>query len=191
MSQLDIAKWSGRKEVRQNAVYDHVSDATMLQTLREAVGDVHRMRGPLAKTPEHSPILRDEFARLAIPAVHTTEVGFCVHDFAMSPCRLHRDCFHCSELICVKGDAVREQAIRRQFDETKALLNKALEAEERQRAGANRWVAHQRETLERLEQLLTILNDPAVPPGSFVQLARPKMPPALFGTSRPSLSQEN
>ena len=48
MSQLDIAKWSGRKDLGQNAAYDHVSDRQMLEKLRAAVGDGSRICGPLA-----------------------------------------------------------------------------------------------------------------------------------------------
>lgn len=184
MSQLDIAKWSGRKEVRQNAAYDHVSDRSVLAALREAVGDVRRMNGPLATLPQVVPIPRDEFSRLAIPAVHTTEVGFCVHDFAMSPCRLHRDCFQCQELICVKGDEHKEAEIRRQCAETRSLVQSALQAAAQQCMGANRWVEHQQETLKRLEQLCAILDDPAVPSGSFIQLGSPKKPAVLASAVR-------
>jgi hypothetical protein len=183
MSQLDIAKWSGRKEIQQNAAYDHVSDRSLLMKLREAVGDTQRMQGPLATLPQVVPIPRDEFARLAIPAVHTTEVGFCVHDFVMSPCRLHRDCFHCQELICIKGDAAKETEIRRLRAETQELLDLARKAARGQTVGANRWVEHQQETLKRLEQLCAILDDPAVPPGTFIQLAPPKSPRRLPAAS--------
>jgi hypothetical protein len=172
MSQLDIAKWSGRSDIRQNAAYDHVSDQSMLVKLREAIGDERRFHGPLARLPHTVPIPRDDFARLAIPAVHTTEVGFCVHDFVMSPCALHRACFQCEELICVKGDARKEAEIRRLCTETRGLLARAEEAADEQHAGANRWIEHQRETLKRLDQLCAILDDPSVPTGTFIQLSQ-------------------
>jgi hypothetical protein len=88
MSQLDIAKWSGRKNVHQNAAYDHVSDRDMLSQIREAVGNGRRMVGPLASLPKNDLIPREDFLRLKIPTAHTTEVGFCVHDYTMSPCQL-------------------------------------------------------------------------------------------------------
>jgi hypothetical protein len=174
MSQLDIAKWSGRKDIRQNAAYDHVSDRDVVAQLRDAVGDEHRMFGPLATLYRTTLIPRDEFARLKIPTAHTTEVGFCVHDYTMSPCQLHRDCFHCEELICIKGDAVKTAAIRGQYEETQALLVQAQAATAQQCAGANRWMEHQRETLERLDQLCKILDDPQIPDGTFIQLSAQK-----------------
>jgi hypothetical protein len=174
MSQLDIAKWSGRKDLRQNAAYDHVSDRDVAAQLRDAVGVEHRMVGPLATLHRTTLIPRDEFARLKIPTAHTTEVGFCVHDYTMSPCALHRDCLHCEELICIKGDAVKTAAIRRQHEETQALLVQAQAATAQQCAGASRWVEHQQETLERLDQLCKILDDPQIPDGTFIQLSTRK-----------------
>ena len=39
MSAFDIAKWSGRIDVRQNAAYNHLTSAEMLGKIRKAVGD--------------------------------------------------------------------------------------------------------------------------------------------------------
>jgi hypothetical protein len=191
MSQLDIAKWSGRSDIRQNAAYDHVSDQQMLVKLREAIGDERRFHGPLARLPHTVPISRDDFARLAIPAVHTTEVGWCTHDFVMSPCGLHRDCFQCEELICVKGDARKEAEIRRLCTETRALLARAEQAADEQHAGANRWVEHQRETLKRLDQLCAILDDPSVPTGTLIQLSQSTVSQRLQSRSRAALEQRS
>ena len=60
--------------------------------------------GPLAEIPKKSLIPRDEFARLMVPTAHITDLGFCDQVYTMSPCPLHRDCIHCENLVCVKGD---------------------------------------------------------------------------------------
>jgi hypothetical protein len=184
MSQLDIAKWSGRKNVQQNVTYDHISDRDMLSQIREAVGDGHRMVGPLACVPQNDLIPREEFIRLKIPTAHTTEVGFCVHDYTMSPCQLHRDCINCDELVCIKGDATKAAAIRRQYSETQTLLALALEAAGQKYSGADRWVEHQQYTVERLRQLCAKLDDPEIPDGTFIQLLPRKLAPALGKTDR-------
>ena len=111
LSQLDIAKWSGRKDVSQNKVYDHQSDRDIVALVRETVGDELRMFGPLAKMHETAMIPRDEFASLKIQTAHTTEFGYCIHDFSMLPCQIHGDCLNCDEQVCIKGDAYKE-AIR-------------------------------------------------------------------------------
>ena len=172
LSQLDIAKWSGRVDVRQNAAYDHVSSAEMLVKIREAVGDSSQMFGPLGHAPDRRLISRDEFAQLKIPTAHTTELGFCVHDFTMAPCEIHRDCINCEELVCIKGDSVKNAEVKRQLEEALGLLERAESADADGNYGADRWVVHQRATVERLEQLCAILDDPAVPRGAFITLAR-------------------
>lgn len=169
LSQLDIAKWSGRKDIRQNAAYDHMSDRDVLALVRESVGDPKRMIGPLA-TQRIALIPRDEFARLKVPTAHTTEFGHCIHDFSMMPCQIHLDCVNCDEQVCVKGDAIREVNIRRHREETRILLEVASAAHAEGDFGADRWVAHQQTTLARLDQLCEILDDPKVPAGSVIQL---------------------
>lgn len=171
LSQLDIAKWSGRAKVAQNAVYDHQSDRDVLAKVRAAIGDENKMFGPLAHTPKNTLITRDQFATLRVLTAHTTDFGYCVHDFTMLPCQAHRDCLNCDEQVCIKGDAVREQAIRMRQKETQTLLDNAKEAVEDGEFVANRWVAHQSLTLQRLDQLCAILDDPTVPDGAFIQPA--------------------
>ena len=175
MSQLDIAKWSGRKDIRQNAAYDHVSADQMLQKVRDAIGDESQMFGPLAELPKRVPIPRDEFARLMVPTAHTTDFGFCIHDFTMSPCQLYADCIHCQDLVCVKGDEERAAKLRLRLDEARSLYEYSLAAVNEGYAGGDRWMKHQEATVERLTQLCGILDNPSVPNGSAIQLATPHM----------------
>ncbi|MGE8451159.1 MAG: integrase, partial [Pseudomonadales bacterium] len=170
LSQLDIAKWSGRVNVSQNRAYDHQSDRDVLALVRQAVGGEQHSTGDLARLHKSMLIPRDEFARLKVPTAHTTEFGYCIHDFTMLPCQLHQDCLNCDEQICIKGDAVREANLRRHRDETRMLLAAAEAAVAEESAGADRWSEHQRKTLERLDQLCGILEDPRVPFGTVIQL---------------------
>ncbi len=178
LSQLDIAKWSGRKDIRQNEAYDHVTPGQMLQKIRDAVGG-DQMFGPLAELPKKVLIRRDEFARLVVPTAHTTDLGFCVHDYTASPCQLHMDCIHCQELVCVKGDAEKEALLRQRLEEAKRLMDMAQAATAGGYSGSDRWLDHHRATVDRLTQLCSIMNDPAVPDGAVIQLAAPNMPSRL------------
>lgn len=173
MSQLDIAKWSGRKDIHQNAAYDHVTPDQMLKKIRDALGDESQMFGPLAEIPKKVLIPRDEFARLRIPTAHTTDLGFCVHDYTMSPCQLHRDCIHCEDLVCVKGDEEKTIRLYQNLDEARELLRKAEDSVGEGYAGGDRWLVHHQSTVERLSQLCLIMDDPNVPLGAVVQLAPP------------------
>lgn len=169
LSQLDIAKWSGRVDIGQNKVYDHQSDRDILALVREAIGDEMQMLGPVVRTNRPAIIPRDEFARLQAKTAHATEFGYCIHDYMVLPCQVHRDCLNCDEQYCIKGDEVREANIRRHRDETRLLLQEAQSANAEEHFGANRWVAHQQLTLERLDQLCAIFDNPDIAEGAVIR----------------------
>ncbi|MBI2241307.1 MAG: integrase [Magnetospirillum gryphiswaldense] len=170
LNQLEIAKWSGRKDIRQNAAYDHVTATQLLKRVKDMVGGDEEFFGALEPMRPHAPTLRAEFARLAIKTAHTTDFGYCIHDFVIAPCELHADCLNCVEHVCVKGDAAKTVAVRQRFEEAKMLLARAATAAAQGFRGANRWEDHNRLTVERLEYLLTVLDDPSVPSGSLVRM---------------------
>lgn len=171
LSQLDIAKWSGRLDVRQNETYDHVTADQMVTKIRVSIGDQTLMFGPLAKLPKNIPISRDEFARLKIPTAHTTDFGFCVHDYTMTPCEQHADCINCNEHVCVKGDENKNMRVRQRLEDAKQLLSRAEEAVTQGYYGADRWMEHHQKTVERLIQLTEIFDNPTVEIGAVIQLA--------------------
>lgn len=170
MSELDIAKWSGRKDVRQNSAYNHVSDRDMQARISELKGEDSQSFGQLVAQTRVNLIPRAKFAEMKIQAAHTTDFGFCAHDFAMSPCQLHLDCANCNEQVCIKGDEFGEANARAKHSETQALLLEAQAADAGQAFGAMQWVKHQQLTLERLSQLIQILDDPRVTRGAVIRL---------------------
>lgn len=175
MSQIEIARWSGRVEVKQNRVYDHMSEFEIVDILRKKDSDLI-LHGSLEDLREEIskklPMNRQAFNILAIPTAHITEIGYCVHDYSMSPCQKHLDCLNCSEQICVKGD-IRLKNIQDIFDKNTALLKKMEADIASGAAGAERWYEHTKLTLKRAENLLAILNDPDIPNGTFIKLHNP------------------
>ncbi|WP_349655685.1 integrase [Xanthomonas sp. 10-10] len=180
LSQLDVAKWSGRLDVRQNEAYDHVSPRQMLQSIRSAVG-TDEMIGPLSAPLERALIKRDAFAQLMVPTAHVTELGYCIHDYTSSPCQLHADCINCQELICIKGDIQKVLRLREQLTEAVRLKQKAEVAVGQGYAGSDRWMEHHRVTVDRLTQLLSIMEDPDIPDGTPIQMAATQAPFRLQG----------
>lgn len=179
LSQLDIAKWSGRKDVRQNRYYDHETPAAIVARIRAAIGDDARMFGPLATGPRAALITRDGFARLKVPTAHTTDYGYCIHDYVMSPCQMHRDCLNCGEQVCVKGESDKENRIREAHAEATRLLAMAEQADADGELGAGEWAEHHRAQLARITALLDILDDPVVPRGAVIQLMPADIPSRL------------
>jgi len=142
----------------------------MVAKIRESIGDEAQMFGPLAALPKNIPISRDEFARLKIPTAHTTDFGFCIHDYTMTPCEQYADCINCNEHVCVKGDEHKAGMVNRRLEEARALLARADAAKADGYFGADRWMDHHKSTVERLTQLCEILDNPSVPVGSVIQL---------------------
>ena len=116
-------------------------------------------------------IRRDEFANIKIITAHTTELGYCIHDYAQSPCQVHQDCINCNEVVCIKGDVRDETNLRKMHLELTRLQADAKAAFSAEVLNAAEWFAYQTKTLERVNQLLAILDDPEVPSGAVIQLS--------------------
>lgn len=187
LSQLDIAKWSGRIDIHQNQVYDHVSADEMLEMVREAIGDENALKGPLSNIEDIKKkvvISRDEFAKLKVRTAHVTEVGVCIHDFTMTPCEHHRNCMGCIEHLCMKGDSIRTDRIKKMKKDTEGFLITAKNAQKESYFGANRWVESHSRFLEILKSTCDILEDPNVPNGSLIQLSNLQMTSPIEQASR-------
>ena len=145
MSQELIARWSGRKDMSQNAAYDHVSGRALAKKVRSLV-DQGLMKGPIADVANKLPPAdREAFLGAEIASAHVTEIGLCVHDWSLAPCPTHGDCANCNEHLVDKGNATQRTEAERQLAEAEHMLAIA----ERERAdgthGAARWVdAHRR-----------------------------------------------
>ncbi len=193
MSQIDIAKWSGRKDIRQNETYDNRSPDEMLAMVRQMTKTDERLFGGLAELVRKAPVSRDEFMQLEFPTAHVTDIGFCVHDFTVLPCEKHRDCLNCNEHVCIKGDRTKTARIKGQLELAETQLKKAQDAMAQGFFGAERWLEHHEMAVERLRNLVGILDDPAVPDGSVIRLMNERefSPVRLAMQDRLAIEDEN
>lgn len=173
LSQLQVAKWSGRAEATQNRTYNHMSEYEMV-ALAEELDTSLTLFGPSGEVTKHIPVSIQEFNTMEKGAVHVTEFGVCVHDFTMSPCEKYRDCLNCTEQVCVKGEEAKLARIRVRFDEVEQQYLAAKEALDNGLAGADRWYEYHKNTLGRLKELIEILDNPAVPDGAQIKLRNEK-----------------
>ena len=177
LSQLDIAKWSGRKTIQQNEAYDHVSAYERANQIQDAIGDGTRMMGPLATLPEPLPMTREEYARLRAPTAHLTEIGVCTHDWAAMPCLWFLRCHDCEKHVLQKTPEARAR-VQMLCEETRLLLESAQDATGNGYAGANRWRDKHTSTYERLCQIRAIMDDPSVAEETFFQIPPVEAPGA-------------
>ncbi|WP_208279019.1 hypothetical protein [Massilia oculi] len=170
LTEEEIAKWSGRKCVRQNSVYNHESNRDILAKLRAAVGDPNQSIGPFSNINNRVFVRREEFASIKIITAHTSEFGYCIHDYAQAPCQVHQDCINCDEQVCIKGDQRAEANLRKMQSELSLLQENAKMAFDANELGAAAWFKHQTQTLNRVNELVALLADPNVPKGAVIQL---------------------
>jgi hypothetical protein len=172
LSQSEVARWSGRADMKQNRVYDHMSEFELVDMLRSHDSSLSLDR-PLEEIAEQIatkiPMTRQEFNTLAIPTAHITEYGFCVHDFTMSPCQRFRDCLNCTEQVCVKGDR-RVENIKDRHRIVVKLRDDAAKEIEEGTAGADRWYEIHDLTEKRLRELIVIMENPKIQNGAIIKL---------------------
>lgn len=172
LSQIDIARWAGRADIRHNDVYDHSTQKGVIAKAREIDANNEMISGLVTVTPQGPVTVRDVL-RGDLAGVHQTEFGVCLHDFAAAPCMRHRDCLNCFEHACIKGDPEAERALRERLALAQDGLDRADAADADGDYGAGRWSDHQRRTIERLRDLVSRLDDPELPVGSIIRLSGP------------------
>jgi len=173
MSDLDIAKWSGR-EASQNKAYNHVSPEETLSQIRQALDDGNAI-GPMFEAARvqgvNQPVDRREFTEAQIGSALLSDFGICVHDYSLLPCQSFGDCLGCSENVFVKGDQNHRAKIAKRLTITEKQLDDALVAIGANYYGADKWVETHRRSIERMKQMLAIHDDPTIPDGTIVNLA--------------------
>lgn len=172
LSEEEIARWSHRKDIGQNRVYDHRSEHEMLAALKQLSPQLKlsdSLQSLANQIQSKKPIALSELNLTLIPTAHITEWGFCIHNWISSPCTIFRDCANCTEHVCIKGDP-RLPKMKKQLEAVQALKTKAEAAIEAGAFKADRWYQHQARTEVRLSKMISSLENPSVENGTIVQL---------------------
>ncbi len=169
LSQELIARWSGRVDIGQNRVYNHIppsEKADQLAKLEPHSGEVGNDLLSLLKT--NKPITMVDLKLDGPRVIHRTEFGVCIHDYSEEPCAKFNNCLTCGEHVCVKGDEVKLANLK----EEREYLRKGLESFRKEVGsgtyGANTWFQTTMEKLERCDQLIRMLEDPDVDEGALI-----------------------
>lgn len=191
LSEDEIAQWAGRKKTNQNATYNHQSDRDIIVKLRNALGDPTKAIGPFGDISQRNFITRDQFANIKIITAHTSEHGYCIHDYTQSPCQAHQNCTDCDEHLCIKGDPRAERNLRASHKELVTLQAEAHKAFIAEVLGSAEWFKYQTRQLQRVGELLAIIDDPSIPVGAVIQLYNEPSPSGPALVSEKKSSDEN
>jgi hypothetical protein len=173
LSQEIIAKWSGRKDIGQNVVYNHESHEDRVNKLRK-YGMNTELMGADLDIEINVPVTITEFITLERAPVHHSEFGFCEHDYALEPCLKYRDCANCEEEVCIKGDIESLDRLKN-FRDKEALVVERDEhcIETGDLKMEDQSYQYHLKKLARLNQKIAILESDEIPDGSQVRLKNP------------------
>ncbi|MDD4965505.1 hypothetical protein [Halothiobacillus sp.] len=169
LSNLELAKWSGRADSKQNRVYNHMTEHELV-SLAERIDPSKAIFGSAGDVCKHLPVSSLEFNTLETAAVHVTEFGYCVHDYVMSPCEKYRDCLNCTEHVCIKGNSDNLARIKGRLERTEILYLKAQTAIEQGDMWADRWFQYHEKSVTRLRELVSIMERPDIEDGAQIKL---------------------
>jgi hypothetical protein len=189
-----LADWAGRANIKQNTDYDQRTTEERKKNTANAISNipVEQKTSALARLYDiNPPKTKQEFNLQYNGTQHFTEFGYCEHDYIVSPCFKHRDCLSCSEQTCVKGEQEKEANLRERYDMEKAALQRDENAIREGKKGANRHYYKRLDTIEKIETLLAIYDDPNVEDGSQIKLvaddALHKINKELSANNKPEL----
>jgi hypothetical protein len=165
---------SGRVDVRQNRVYNPMTEEELTETSREQVGSMPRILArESARVSVREPVYVSDLRLQERGPIHVTEFGYCLHDFIQAPCQRYRNCLNCDEHACEKRDDARAKRIRARLAEIETDLAAAQKGIDEGYMGADRWYEYHLATVERLRKLVALYDDPQVPDGAMIRVANP------------------
>lgn len=158
-----ITSWSSRSTFRQTLTYLNNDQGEAAETAAALMGmDFEQSPKP--------PISLEEADIYAQGPIHRSRYGLCRRSWRIGPCNKFADCLNCSELLMCKGDKFAADLVaseRTTIAETYAAAQEAICQGER---AATRWLKVMGPQIQKLDQLLSILNDPRIPDGSPIEI---------------------
>ena len=169
LTEEEIALWSGRKDVNQNATYDHESANDKLHELEVRLG-FHSDTKPFGDLSKRIFIKRNQFGDIEKITAHLTDIGYCLHNYMQSPCPIMRNCIQCAESVCIKGDECSRRALDQLYADSSLLTAAARRDMEDEMDGATEWFNAHLEREGVLKNLLNILDNPDIQDGTPIIL---------------------
>lgn len=181
-----IAMWSGRRNIAQNAVYDHRTDAERLQAHGYQVADYDEAQVDDLLARQVGQAFEGTVAPPSIEVLSATEAsvrelnrrlmisitqfGFCVGDLKSDPCPHAMNCLSCARLVVCKGatkaKALIEAKLRKLKSQRDLLRVHVDNGGKRVKNG--KILPHLEAQIAGAEDMLMALNDPDIEDGTMI-----------------------
>ena len=157
LSDAELARWMGRRDLKQNAAYKHGTAADRAEKARELIIE-GKLQGQ--KTDVYHALPTGEralFLEAAVGAVEFTEFGACFHDFAATPCPHHQQCLRgCADYSRTVGSESERSKLLAQKQLTQVKLQKYQTAVAEGQYGAENFIAREHQLLEGINRALSV-----------------------------------
>ncbi|MDP3210398.1 hypothetical protein [Methylotenera sp.] len=171
MNDYIIAIWSGRADSSQNKAYDARTKEEKERVKNMLMSfDLKKAPSPLELYSVNMPVSLKGLGINRDGVADFTGLGFCVHNYAQTPCTKAGECITCKEHVCIKGlpDTLEN------LEEMELLISEQLERAKKENEdltfGADRWVTHFGWKLAHIRALIYKLKDPAIENGALIRI---------------------
>ena len=166
-----LTKWAGRANEKHNRVYNHTLPEQYNKQLSVITGNDKSSNDNLPAIEIVKPETIQEINTSASLTLHQTEFGVCIHDYIITPCSKHRNCVTCTEQVCVKGDEVKLERLKKRLASEQLLLESDKAAMDDGSIGADRHYNKRLETIKICSELVERLADDSLPDGTLIKLS--------------------
>lgn len=150
-----LARWQRRKDEAELQAYKHLTREERISRLKAHIrsgalqGEIADMYFALANSE------RDVFLDHVVQAIHLTHLGFCIHDFNVSPCPKALNCVGCGSFLFDPKDPSQRDQVLRLLRGSEQALEDALAAQVRgEGLLVDEWVNMMRATIDGLRTIL-------------------------------------
>ncbi|KZY57275.1 hypothetical protein A3733_27305 [Pseudoalteromonas shioyasakiensis] len=185
-----IAKWSGRADIEQNKAYDGRTQEQKSR-LTKRIGNVVKSEGVMtvaqanqflspytSESPPPAIVLHDLGLPVSLKSLginrsgvaQFTGLGYCVHNYAESPCVKNGDCAVCSDHECLKGLPNTLEELKNLEKLNKEQLEDAIVKAGDKVFGADRWVTATGFRLSKIKTIIAMMEDPNRPEGTPIRI---------------------
>lgn len=158
LSDVELARWSGRRNIDQNAAYKHGTVEQRVTWAHEMIKE-GQLRGSVADTYHaiDDPVEKEAFLGTFVNVALFTPYGVCVHDYAIDPCPYHLNCLAgCPKYLRTKGDQEEQNNIAAVSNFHLVQLRRATNAEQEGITEAGNYVAHCNRIIEGAKAALAV-----------------------------------